>query len=77
MAQDPTNANANAITAENPSAPTTSSLEAAAPDELIDDDNVDNYDGIGVARSDIALLKNKSRRSSPAGKPISETVVKA
>jgi len=49
MAQDPTNANVSAITAENPSAPITSSLEAA-PDQLIDDDNVDNYNGIDWKR---------------------------
>ncbi len=46
MAQDPTNANVSAIAAENPSAPTISLLEDAAPDQLIDDNNINNYNGI-------------------------------
>jgi len=46
MAQDPTNANVSAIAAENPLAPTILLLEDAAPDQLIDDDNVNNYNGI-------------------------------
>ena len=50
MAQDPTNAIMSVIATENPSAPTISLLEDAAPDQLIDDDNVDNYDGIDWKR---------------------------
>jgi len=46
MAQDPTNANMSAIAAENPLAPTILSSEA----ELVDDNNVDNYDGIDWKR---------------------------
>jgi len=46
MAQDPTNVNISAISVENPLAPTVSLLEAAAPDQLADNDNVNNYNGI-------------------------------
>jgi len=42
--------NISAISAENPSAPIVSLLEAAAPDQLADDDNVDNYNGINWKR---------------------------
>ena len=42
MAQDPTNANVSAIAAENPLAPIILLSEA----ELVDDDNVNNYNGI-------------------------------
>ena len=46
IAQDPTNANISAIAVKNPLAPTTLLLEAAAPDQLIDEDNVNNYNSI-------------------------------
>jgi len=50
MAQDPTNVNISAISAENPSAPIVLLLEAAAPDQLADDDNINNYNGIDWKR---------------------------
>ena len=46
MAQDPTNVNMSVIAIENPLAPIILLLEDAAPDQLIDNNNIDNYNGI-------------------------------
>ena len=66
MAQDPTNANMSAIAAENPSAPTISLLEDAAPDQLTDDDNVDNYDGIDWKRLPDLQKPHHSLKRTPS-----------
>ena len=46
IAQDLTNANVSAIAVENLLAPIILLLEVATPNELTDDDNVNNYNSI-------------------------------
>ena len=66
MAQDLTDANVSAIAAENLPAPTIPPLEVTVSDELTDDDNVDNYDGIDWKRLPDLQKPHHSLKRTPS-----------